>query len=215
MALFTAATFFILYGWFLALRRAYQADLLSGGVIYIGGQPLQLPVERILRLIVLVVSFVIALTTGAGMMAEWPTFALYWYAPPATSGAAVALDPIFGTPLHFYLFTLPAWQLIAGWLLTLAVICCGIAFFFVLITGSTRVFAGRRGTSIPLPWRGFSIAFAFFLLVLAMRVYLSRFDALFEEHTDLLRRELHRRAHHADRPARSLRRADCRRRRLR
>ena len=32
-ALFFAATFFILYGWFLALKRAYQADLLSGSII--------------------------------------------------------------------------------------------------------------------------------------------------------------------------------------
>jgi hypothetical protein len=179
-ALSSGATFVILYGWFLALRRAYQADLLSGSVIYIGGHPLQLPVERILRLIVLVVSLLIAATTGAGMMAEWPTFALYWYAPKLPNAI---LDPIFGRPLHFYLFTLPAWQLIAGWLLTMAVICCGLAFFFVLVTGSTRVFSGRRGSSIPLPWRGFSIAFAFFLLMVAMRVYLSRFDALFEEHT--------------------------------
>ena len=78
---FFVATFFILYGWFLALRRAYQPDLLNGGVIFIGRQPLKLPVERILRLIVLVVSLLIAAATGAGMMAEWPTFALYWYAP--------------------------------------------------------------------------------------------------------------------------------------
>jgi len=27
-----------------------------------------------------------------------------------------------GRPLDFYLFTLPAWQLIAGWLLTLAIV---------------------------------------------------------------------------------------------
>ena len=79
-AVFSVVTFVILYGWFLALRRAYQPDLPDGGVIYIGGQPLKLPVERILRLIVLVVSAIIALATGAGMMAEWPTFALYWYA---------------------------------------------------------------------------------------------------------------------------------------
>jgi uncharacterized protein len=177
---FSAATFIILYGWFLLLRRAYQADLLSGSVIFIGGHPLKLPVERILRLIVLVVSLLIAATTGAGMMAEWPTFAFYWYSPPAATGG---LDPIFGRPLHFYLFTLPAWQLVTGWLLTLAVIACGIAFFFILITGSTRIFAGRRGSSIPLPWRGFSVAFAFLLLVLAMRVYISRFESLFEEHT--------------------------------
>jgi uncharacterized protein len=179
-AAFSAATFVILYGWFLILRRAYQADLLSGSVIFIGGHPLKLPVERILRLIIMAISLLIAVTTGAGMMAEWPTFALYRYAPQAT--AAVG-DPIFGRPLHFYLFTLPAWQLVTGWLLTLAVIACGIAFFFILITGSTRVFAGRRGSSIPLPWRGFSVAFAFLLLLLAMRVYISRFEALFEEHT--------------------------------
>ena len=34
------------------------------------------------------------------------------------------LDPIFGRSLDFYLFTLPAWQLISGWLLTLSVIAC-------------------------------------------------------------------------------------------
>ena len=30
------------------------------------------------------------------------------------------VDPIFGRPLPFYLFTLPAWQLVTGWLLTIA-----------------------------------------------------------------------------------------------
>jgi len=127
-----------------------------------------------------VVALFIAAATGATMSGEWATFALYWYAPRTTGGM---VDPIFGKSPHFYLFTLPAWQLITGWLLTLTVIACGIAIFFILITGSVRVLAGRRGSSIPLPWRGFSIAFAFFLLILAMRVYLSRFQALFEEHT--------------------------------
>ena len=179
-AAFSAVTFMILYGWFLALKRAYQPDLLNGGIIFIGRQPVKLPVERIMRLIVLIASLVIAVVTGAGMMAEWPTFALYWYAP-RVSGEVV--DPIFGRSLHFYLFSLPAWQLITGWMLTLAVIACVIALFFILITGSMRVFAGRRGSSIPLPWRGFSIAFACFLLILAMRVYLGRFTTLFDEHT--------------------------------
>jgi hypothetical protein len=179
-AAFSAATFLVLYGWFLTLRRAYQPDLLGGRIIFVGGQPLKLPTERILRLIVLLVSLVVAAATGAGMMAEWPTFALYWYAPSATGGL---VDPIFGKPLHFYLFTLPAWQLITGWGLTLGVIACVVAVSFIFITGSTRALAGRRGSSIPSPWRGFSVAFAFLLLVLAMRVYISRFEALFEDHT--------------------------------
>src|SRR5262249_13632737 len=130
-------------------------------------------------LIVLVLSVLIAAAAGASLMAEWPTLALYLYAPP-TGGAA---DPIFGRPLSFYLFTLPAWQLITGWLLMLAVIMCLVAVFFLIITGSTQMLSGRRGCAIALPWRGFSIAFAFLLLVLAMRVYLSRFATLFEGHT--------------------------------
>jgi uncharacterized protein len=178
-AVFLAATFVALYGWFLILRRAYEPDVLSGGIIFIGRQPVKLPVERILSLIVFIVSLVIASLTGAAMMAEWSTFALYWYAPRTSNGA----DAIFGKPLHFYLFTLPAWQLLTSWLLTLAVIACIIAFFFILITGSTRIFAGRGSSSLPLPWRGVSIAFSYFLLILAMRVYLSRFETLFDEHT--------------------------------
>jgi uncharacterized membrane protein (UPF0182 family) len=89
---FFAATVLILYGWFLTLRWAYQPDLLNGGIIFIGRQPVKLPVERILSLIVLVVSLVIAVAAGASMMAQWPTFALYWYAPHASGDVA---DPIF------------------------------------------------------------------------------------------------------------------------
>src|SRR5947207_11247951 len=176
---FAAATFLILYGSFLALKRAHLPDLPSGQTIFIGGQPLKLPVEPVLRLVALGVSLAIAAATGAGMMVEWPTLALFWHAPRTAGG----VDPIFGKPLNFFLFTLPAWQLLAGWLLTLAVITCVLAVFFVLITGGTRAFAGRRSSYVPLPWRGLSIAFAVLLLVLAMRVYLGRFERLFDDHT--------------------------------
>ena len=178
--IFFGVTFLFLYGWFLALRRVYARDLPSGSTILIGGQPFRLPVERILGLIGLLASLVIALITGTSSMTEWPTFALYWYAPRATGGV---VDPIFYKPINFYLFTLPAWQFVAGWLMTLAVFASLVAIFFVFVTGSTRVFAGARGKYISLPWRGFSLAFAFFLLTVAMRVYLSRFEQLLDSHT--------------------------------
>jgi uncharacterized membrane protein (UPF0182 family) len=177
---FAAATFLILYGAFVALKRAHLADLPSGHTILIGGRPLNLPVEPVLRLFSLGVSLAIGAVTGAGMMAEWPTLALFWYAPRTTSGV---VDPIFGKPLNFFLFTLPAWQLIAAWLLSLAVIGCLLAAFFVLITGGSRVLAGRLSRHVTLPWRGLSIAFAFLLLILAMRVYFGRFERLFDDHT--------------------------------
>jgi len=179
-AAFAAATVVILYGSFLALRRAHLPDLPSGQTIVIGGQPLRLPVEPLLRLIALGVSLIIAAVTGASMMAEWPTLALFWYAAPTTGGVA---DPIFGKPLTFFLFTLPAWQLIAGWLLSLAAIICVLAVFFILITGGTSVLTGRRSGYITSPWRGLSIAFAFLLLILAMRAYIGRFERLFDDHT--------------------------------
>src|SRR5271163_1763079 len=177
---FAAATFLILYGWFLALKQAHLADLPTGHTILIGGRPVKFPVEPVLRLFALGVSLAIAAATGAGMMAEWPTVALFWYAPRATGSV---VDPIFGKPLSFFLFALPAWQLVAGWLLTLATITCLLAVFFILITGGSRALTGRLSRSVTLPWRGLSITFVFLLLVLAMRVYFGRFERLFDDHT--------------------------------
>jgi uncharacterized membrane protein (UPF0182 family) len=179
-AAFFAFTFLFLYGWFLALRWACQSDLPDDHRIVIGGQPLKLPVAGILRLLGLVVSLVIAVVTGASVMMEWPTLALYWYAPRRTGGT---VDPIFGKGISFYLFTLPGWQFITGWLLTLATIACVIAAFFIFITGGTRILTRRQGRYFSPPWRGFSIAFAFLLLILAMRAYIARFERLFDEHT--------------------------------
>src|ERR1017187_2664478 len=179
-AAFAAATFLILYGSFLTLKRAHLSDLPTSHTILIGGRPVKLPVERVLRLIALGVSLAIAAATGAGVMAEWPTLTLFWYAPRATGSV---VDPIFGKPLNFFLFTLPAWQLILGWLLTLAVITCILAVFFILITGGARALAGSLSRHVTLSWRGLSIAFAFLLLILAMRAYIGRFERLLDDHT--------------------------------
>src|SRR6266705_2041171 len=179
-AAFAAATFLILYGSFLALKRAHLPDLPSGQTILIGGQPVKLPVEPVLRLITLGVSLAIAAATGGAMITEWPTLALFWFAPRTSSGV---VDPIFSKPLDFFLFSLPAWQLIAGWMLTLSVITCALAVFFILITGGGRVLTGHLSRSVTLPWRGFSITFVFLLLIIAMRVYLGRFERLLDDHT--------------------------------
>src|SRR5260370_8605707 len=114
------------------------------------------------------------------MIGEWPTLALFWFGPGTSSGV---LAPILGKPLNFFLFTLPAWQLIAGWLLTLGVIVCALAVFFILIRGGARVRAGRLSRSVTLPWRGLSITFAFLLLIVALRVYSGRFERLLDDHT--------------------------------
>src|SRR6185503_15341743 len=84
----------------------------------------------------------------------------------------------------FYLFTLPAWQLITGWLLTLAVIVCAAAGFFVVLSGGSRLVTRRRtAEGADGPWRGLSIAVAALLLIVASRVYLGRFTRMFQDQT--------------------------------
>ncbi len=176
---FASVTFLVLYGSYMALKRAHRIELPSSQTILVGGQPVKLPVGSVVRFMALGISLAIAIGTGAVMMADWLILALYWHAPHTTGGV---VDPIFSKPLNFYLFTLPAWQLFAGWLMTLAVITCGVAVFFIVVTSGTRALARSRDNYTP-HWRGLSITFAFLLLTVAMRVYLGRFELLLEDHT--------------------------------
>ena len=180
---FAVATFLILYGSFLALKPAHLGEL-AGLPILINGQSIKLPVEPVIRLAALGGAFVIAGATGAAMMGDWNILALYWQSGSAAvrEAGASMFDPIFGQPLPFYLFTLPVWQLVSGWLMTLSVIVGAMSGFFVMITGGTRMLGGRRDAG-GSAWRGLSVAFAFVMLMLAVRVYLGRFEQLFEDHT--------------------------------
>ncbi len=178
-AAFAVLTFLILFGAFFALRHSHAADLPETHTIFFAGRPVELPVAKALRLIAIIAALLIAVATGLAMESAWPTLALYWYAPHT---ATTVTDPIFGRPLGFYLFTLPAWQLIAGWLLTLAVIVCVLAVLFLLVAGGGRAL-DRRFAAASLPWRGVSIAAGFLLLTLAIHEYVGRFQLLFEQHT--------------------------------
>jgi uncharacterized membrane protein (UPF0182 family) len=173
-------TFLVLYGAFSALKRAHLNDLPNDHTIIIAGQEVKLSLKPVLRVVSIGGSMVIAALSGGAMAAEWQTLALWWYAPRPAGAMA---DPIFGKPLDFYLFTLPAWQLIAGWLMTLGVIVCAIAIAFLLVAGSSRALSRDRRGLTELPWRGLSFSAAFLLLVVAVRVYLSRFEQLFDHHT--------------------------------
>jgi uncharacterized protein len=177
-SIFAAVTFLALYGSYVALKPPRLGEL-AGVPILINGQPIKLPVEPVLRLIALGGSLAIAFVTGAGMMANWETLALYWY---SSSGPATPIvDPIFSRPDSFYLFTLPAWQMITGWLLTLGILVCAVAGFFVVIGGGSRLLSRSRAGESTGAWRGLSVAFAVVLLVLAARVYLGRFEQLFDD----------------------------------
>ena len=105
---FALITFLSVGGVFLAVKPR-RFEQIIGGRILINRQWVQLPIEPVLKLLGLAVALISAFVVGASMMSSWTTLALFWHAPQA----AGTLDPIFGKPVGFYLFTLPAWQLIS------------------------------------------------------------------------------------------------------
>ena len=179
-ALSSAITFLVLYFAFYLIRHSHQADLPTDHAIVIGGQRFSLSVAPALRIISLVVSIVVALFTGLAMMAQWSTFALFWYAPRATDQV---VDPIFARPLNFFLFSLPAWRMIDSWLLTLAIATCAVAVLFLVLTSGSRTLGTRRLSLASSPWRGLSFTAAFLFVVLAVTVFVDRFELLFDHHT--------------------------------
>src|SRR5262249_53955255 len=166
---FAAATFLVLYAAFVALKPARLSEL-AGLPILINGQPIKLPVEPVINLAAIGGPALIALTTGAAMMSDWPSFALYWYgrADAAAAGGAAVVDPIFGRPISFYLFTLPVWQTVSGWLMTLAVVAAAVAVVFVAITGGSPPPAGERAINGPAG-RGVSSSVRVWLALLCVR----------------------------------------------
>ncbi|MDP9052570.1 MAG: UPF0182 family protein [Acidobacteriota bacterium] len=179
-AMFAMATFAILFGAFSALKRAHRDDLPRDHTIVFGGQPVKLSVAPVLRVAGWIVSVGGALVTGASIMDDWPTLALWWYTP---AGSVASPDPIFGRPINFFLFTLPAWHVILDWLLTMSVAVCLMALFFLLITGGTRALSKGGLSYGASPWRGLSAALAGLLVILGINVYVSRFDLLLDHHT--------------------------------
>jgi uncharacterized membrane protein (UPF0182 family) len=178
-AVFALLTFVAIYGAFLVLKPA-RFDELIGGRILINQQWVQVPIEPVLKLVALGLALAIAAANGGGMMSSWNTFALFWDAPRDAS----TLDPIFGRQLGFYLFTLPAWQLIAGWLLSVGVITCAIAGLFVLATARAKGVVERGfGAAQARLWRGLAVTVAALLLILAVRTYLGRYERLFQDNT--------------------------------
>jgi hypothetical protein len=172
-------TFLTVNGVFLAIKPARFEEII-GGRILVNRQWVQLPIEPLLKLLAVALALVSAVALGTSMMGSWTTLALFWHAPQDNG----ILDPIFGKPLGFYLFALPAWQLIAAWLLTLSVIACLIAGMFALATARAPrlIERGFGATRIRL-WRGLSICIAALLTIMAVREYLSRFERLFQDQT--------------------------------
>ena len=177
--IFFALTFAVLYGAFLLLRDTRFGSTGLVRSVLVNGQPLTVNVGRWLKPAVLALSLLIALISGSSMSAEWPTFALWIYGPHTAS----ITDPILGRPLNFYLLTLPAWQLLAGWLTAMAALVLVMAVSLYALRSRPQLQEFRFADLGQGRWRGVFAAVGFVLLAFSLRAWLSRFGLLLGEHT--------------------------------
>ncbi len=160
--------------WALRPRRVERTQFER--TIIINGRPVAVSFKPVARILAWIVALVVGAASAFGMAAEWTTFVLWWEGPQA----AAPLDPVFARPISFYLLTLPAWQLLATWLTTLALIALAAAVIYFLISTGERALNSVRGlVALGDRYGGLSFALGVLLVVLACRVYLGRFDQMF------------------------------------
>jgi uncharacterized membrane protein (UPF0182 family) len=174
---FVLLTVLILRTAFWLLERAFSSQTIEKRTIIVNNQPIQFSPERFVRPLGWILAILFGLFYGIAMKSAWQTFALYF-----NQAAAASPDPIFQKPLGFYLFSLPVYDLISSWLITLAfvILCASVVYSLLTAPQAALKSAGRKTARRSLA--AVSLTLAGFLALLAWRTYLSRFPYLWDDH---------------------------------
>ncbi len=173
---FALLTICILRGALWLLERAFSSYALEKRTIVLNNQPFQLAPARFMRPLAWVLAVLFGLFYGFAMK-DWRPFALYF-----NQTAAASPDPIFHKPLSFYLFSLPIYDSISGWLISLAFVVLCAAILYSLLTIPQKMLKSASRLEPGRSLAAVSVALAAFFLLLAWRTYLSRYPYLWEDH---------------------------------
>src|SRR5215813_226128 len=129
-----------------------------------GQEAIIIPTTDTLTRLAKPVAIILGVFFGLAFSSDWSTFALFLNhtATPAQ------IDPIFGRPLSFYLFTLPVLDAVTGWFLAI----CIVGLIAAIVLAATDMLANFRGVSLAL---------CLLLTAAALRIYVSRYELLFQE----------------------------------
>jgi len=175
--IFFLLTLGILRGAFWILERAFASDAFAPRTIMLNNQPVEVAPARFIRPLAWIVASVFGLFYGFAMKGNWDDFALYFNQTPTAQA-----DPIFQKSLGFYLFSLPVYDEISSWLLTLTFIILCTSIIFSLLTIPQRVLKSARALTSGRAFAAISCALAAVLLAIAWQTYLSRFPYLWTDH---------------------------------
>jgi len=174
---FVLLTVIVLRTAFWLLEGTFAMQAMEKRTIIVNNQPIQFSPERFVRPIGWIIAALFGLFYGFAMKSEWQKFALYFNQVPAASP-----DPIFNKPIGFYLFSLPVYDLISSWTITLTFVILCAAIAYSLLAVPQKILKTAHKATTHAPWAAVSLALAVFLAVLAWRTYLSRFPYLWEDH---------------------------------
>ena len=175
-AAFAVLTVVVLRGAFWLLTRAFGSLALERRTIMLNNQTVQFSPSRFVNPIAWIISIICGLIFGLTMKDGWQRFALYLH-----QTATQDPDPIFGKPLGFYLFSLPVYDLLTGWLTGIAIVVFLVALgcsLLALPQQALKKGASSRGTSFA----AISWTLGLLLVAVSLNVYLSRFPYLWEDH---------------------------------
>ena len=175
--LFGLLTVLILRSAFWLLEKLFSLQGLPTRTIILNNQTFQFAPGKLLRPLGWVIALLFGLFYAVDMNSGWQAFALYFHQP-----ATDRPDPIFNKPLGFYLFSLPVYDAVSSWLLTLAVVLLVAAIAYALLTLPEKVLKAANRTVSGTAFAAVSVALAALLLSLAWRTYLSRFPYLWDDH---------------------------------
>jgi uncharacterized membrane protein (UPF0182 family) len=134
--------------------------------IQFGQEALVIPSTETLKRLALPVAVILGVFFGLSFSPDWNIFTLFINRAPTPS----IVDPVFGRPVSFYLFTLPVLESISGWFLAVSIIGL-IASILLSVTDMSARF------------KGISLALGILLVAIAFQTYVSRYGLLFDENT--------------------------------
>jgi uncharacterized membrane protein (UPF0182 family) len=133
--------------------------------LQVQGRYVEPPTVESIKPLVKWVAIVLGILIGLVLSSQWETLALYLN-QPAVAGVT---DPIYGKPLGFYFFTLPALGWGSAWLIMVSV---------VVVLASIVLF----GTGMTATLRGISMAASLGMLAVAARLFIARYQLVLADH---------------------------------
>ncbi|MFL2764104.1 MAG: UPF0182 family protein [Dehalococcoidia bacterium] len=163
----------IFSGWFIASSflgiNIYFANKISNGPIEydVDGSILNLS-KKIAFWFYLVIILLFGLIAGLILSGSWLEILMFFNFQQFNQ-----LDPVFGRDISFYVFQLPVFHLIQGWVLTIAILSLIITGVVYLINSVIRGVKFEMNSS---NWIQISLILAFIMFILSIGNFLSRWD---------------------------------------